>query len=304
MNIRIIAILLGLVAVIAGISFLVSRQVAAPQSGSLRVTASFYPLWYLASEIAGEQADVAYITPAGAEPHDYEPTPQDLARIETSDLLVLNGGGLEAWSENVLQNLDGATRVVTAGDGLATQEIDEEGATITDPHVWLSPQLAGQMVDRILEGLVAADPSHEETYRANASALRARLAALDASYRTGLATCARKDVITAHAAFGYLASTYGLNQMPIAGLTPDAEPSPQQLAELARFARANQVTHIFFESLVSPRLAETLAGEIGARTLVLNPLEGLTDEEQAAGEDYFTAMEGNLENLRVALSCT
>lgn len=262
----------------------------------ISVAASFYPLYFLAAEIGGDRAEVFSVTPAGTEPHDYELTPNEMMKIENSRLLVINGSGFEAWGEDIFKNIDPRETVaVRAGDGLPGDG--------SDPHFWLSPVLAGQMADNILAGFIKADPAGAAYYEIRAADLKNKLSALDAEYRAGLAGCAKKVIITAHAAFGHLAAAYGLEQKAIAGLSPESEPSPREMAAIASFAQANGVEYIFFESLVSPKLAETIAREAGAKTLVLNPLEGLTAEEIAAGQDYLSEMRRNLSNLRIALQC-
>ncbi len=269
-----------------------------------RVVTSFYPLYFFTSQIAGDKATVYNITPSGAEPHDYEPTPQDIAKIEDGQLLVLNGGKLEAWGDKIKDLLkDANTKVITVGNDIASQTVVEDGDTIRDMHVWLDPALAKKEVAAIAQGLSAVDPVNASYYQSNAQALQANLNKLDMEFRQGLNSCQKKDIITSHAAFGYLAREYGLNQVSISGLSPDAEPSPQQLAVVADFAEKNSVKYIFFESLVSPKLSETIAHEVGAQTLVLNPIEGLSDEEIASGKNYFTEMENNLTNLKIALQC-
>jgi zinc transport system substrate-binding protein len=279
-----------------------SSPKASPQE--LNVAASFYPLYFFAQQIGGDKATVTNITPAGGEPHDYEPTAQDIAQIENDKLLIFNGGNLEAWGEKIKQNIDPKrTLVVTAGENLTTQNVVEDGKSMTDPHIWLSPQLAEQMVDKIEAGFAQVDPTNADTYAANAAELKSKLVALDTEYKQGLARCETKDIITSHAAFGYIATAYHLNQVPIAGLSPDAEPSPQQLADVADFAKKNNVKIIFFESLVSPKLSQTIANEIGVKTMVLNPIEGLTSDEVAQGKSYLTEMEQNLTNLKIALQC-
>ncbi len=270
----------------------------------ISVVTSFYPLYFFAKEIASESADVYNITPSGAEPHEYEPTSQDIASIERSNLLILNGGGLETWGESITRNIDpNHTSIVVAGEGLITGTFAEEGKVVADPHIWLSPVLALQMVDRITQGFVRADPSNEALYLSNAEALKSRLVNLDSLYTQGLATCKEKNIITSHSAFGYLAQAYGLKQVSLAGLSPDAEPSAKELGDIATFAKENNVKYIFFESLTSPKLAETIAKEVGAQTLALNPIEGLTNEDISSGKDYFTEMEKNLINLKTALQC-
>ena len=147
------------------------------------------------------------------------------------------------------------------------------------------------------------DPSHADIYQANAAVLTNSLDALDLEYRSSLATCAQKNIVTSHAAFGYLSKEYGLTQIAIAGLSPDAEPSAKDLAEVTQFVKKNTIGYIFFESLTSPKLSETIAREVGAKTLVLNPVEGLTQEEMTDGKTYFTVMQENLVNLKTALLC-
>jgi zinc transport system substrate-binding protein len=171
------------------------------------------------------------------------------------------------------------------------------------PHVWLDPVLAQSQVAAIAAALGEADPANRAAYDENARAYRSTLSELDARFRAGLSDCARRDIVVSHASFGYLAKRYGLTQIALMGLAPESEPSPAELAAVANVARRRRVSAIYFETLVSPRLAETLAREIGARTLVLNPIEGLTAEETAAGKDYVTLMQDNLANLRVGLGC-
>lgn len=300
-----LGLVLGVV-VIGLVTLAIKNNGGTPEASSSKpqVVASFYPLYFFASQIAGDKADVTNITPAGAEPHDYEPTAQDVARIESSDVLVLNGGGLEAWGNDIKANINSTkTTVVTAGEGLTTQDVVEDGEKITDPHVWLSPVLAEQMVDKIEGALAKTDPANASYYQSNAGTLKSKLGVLDTEYKQGLAVCKEKNIITSHAAFGYLATTYHLNQVPITGVSPDAEPSPKQLADVAKFAKDNHVKYIFFESLVSPKLSQTIATEVGAQTMVLSPLEGLTGDEIASGKDYFSEMRSNLANLKTALQC-
>ncbi len=294
---RRILIILIIVAVTVSALF-IGRNFFVPKksvSNRLQISTSFYPLYFFTKEIAGDKADVYNITPAGAEPHDYELTTQDLARIEDGSLLVLNGKRLESWGVKIKEVLSGTgTKVVTAG---------EIGQTADDPHVWLDPVLAKSEVEAIKNGLVLVDSANASYYESNAANLIARLENLDVEFRNGLLNCQKKDFITTHAAFGYLAGEYGLTQVAISGLSPDEEPSAEKLAGVADFARKNQVKYIFFENLLSPKLAETIALESGAQTLVLNPLEGLSDDEIKNGKNYFTEMKNNLANFKTALVC-
>lgn len=273
-------------------------------SGKLQVATSFYPLYFFASQIALDKADIYNITPAGAEPHDYEPSTKDIAKIEDSSILILNGAKLEPWGDKLKENLkDKKTLIVTVGETIANQKILEDGEEIQDPHIWLDPMLAKKEVAMIAQALSQADPNNGDFYQANAQILLAKLDNLDLKFRQGLNNCAQKDIITSHTAFGYLADQYHLNQVAISGISPDVEPSVQQLIQVAEFAKKNQVKYIFFESLISPKLSQTIAAEIGAQTLVLNPLEGLSEEEIKKGKSYFSEMENNLINLKIALEC-
>ena len=277
------------------------RATAPAAAGNLQVAASFYPLYFFASRVGGDKADVFDVTPEGTEPHDYELTPLDVARIEGSRLLILNGA-VEPWGRKVAGLLTPKrTRVLVAAKGLMTGRGGND--SFVDPHVWLSPRLAEKIVGRIERAYAGLDPADAAYFAANARALTRKLATLDLEYRRGLARCAQKDIVTSHAAFGYLAKDYGLTQIPIGGLSPDAQPSPRQLAEVADFARKHHVRVIFFERLISPKLSDTIAREIGAKTMVLDPIEGLTSADAAAGKDYFTQMRQNLANLRGALQC-
>jgi zinc transport system substrate-binding protein len=172
-----------------------------------------------------------------------------------------------------------------------------------DPHVWLDPVRAQAQVEAIRAGLAKIDPPNAAVYAANAQAYRAKLTALDAAFASGLKQCARREFVTTHSAFSYPARRYGLTQIPIQGVDREAEPSPADLAALVKQVKDRKIQYVFFETLVSPKLAETLAREVGAKTLVLNPIEGLTKEEQAAGKAYIALMEENLRNLRTALEC-
>lgn len=285
---------------------LLNNRANSPENKGAKITvvASFYPLYYFSERLGGDKADVYNLTPAGAEPHDYEPTAQDMALIESSNLLVLNGGNLEVWGDNIKNNLNPKqTVLVVAGEDLFNKRLIEGGENIVDPHIWLSPLLAEEMVNKILNGFQTSDPANAPYYMANAEVLKEDLKNLNADYSAGLKDCVLNDIITSHASFGYIAATYNLRQISIAGLSPEAEPSSKEIGVIAQLAKESGVKYIFFESLVSPKLSETIAMEIGAKTLVLNPLEGLTRAEINAGKNYFTEMRDNLNNLKIALEC-
>lgn len=292
---RKVYLILILVIVLVFIFAFVNQPQTKTNSNKLQVTASFYPLYFFASQIGGDKAEVKNITPAGVEPHDYDPSTQDIARIENGNMLILNGG-VEAWGDKIKDNLKGKdVKIILAGEGLLTKE---------DPHIWLSPNLAKKEVAKITDSYISIDPANEDYYKNNEKNLNAKLDQLNTSYKTALANCQSKNIITSHAAFSYLAEQYGLKQIAISGLSPDEEPSAQQLIDVANFAKQNNVKYIFFETLISPKLSETIANEIGAKTLVLDPIEGISDDDIKQGKNYFTVMEDNLKNLQTALQCS
>jgi len=301
---KIILLTLIFISLGLGLFYVYKRQEVNINSQKLQITASFYPYYFFASEIGGDKVQVINITPAGAEPHDYELSSGDIVQIENSKLLILNGV-VEPWGDNIQKNLQGKnTKVLVAGQGLFTQKVtDENGVYSTDPHVWVSIRLAEKQVTTILNEISQIDPNNANYYKENADRLLSDLNNLDHDFKKGLSSCQKKDIVTSHAAFGYLAADYGLTQIPIAGLSPDAEPSLKQLANITNFVKTNNIKYIFFESLVSPKLAETIAKETGAKTLVLDPLEGLTPDALSKGENYLTVMKENLHNLEVALEC-
>jgi len=311
-------IFIGLV-ILGGIYLLsnngISRGLRSTDVNKVQVSASFYPLYYFSSEIGKNRATVTNITPAGVEPHDYDPTARDIAQIQESRLLIVNGAGFEPWLDKIQSDLQNVF-IVNSTEGISLlegveeehegEEEEEEHAeeSTNDPHTWLSPVLAKSQVDKILQGFIKVDPANRGEYESNANNLKQRLDVLDSKFKKGLNACTQKSFVTSHSAFSYLAKEYNLTQMPISGVSPDAEPSASELAEVTEFVRSNNVKYIFFETLVSPKLSETIANEVGAKTLVLDPLEGLSADDSKQGKNYFTVMENNLKNLQTALECS
>lgn len=246
-----------------------------------QVVAAFYPLAFAAEQVA-PAAEVENLTPAGAEPHDLELSARDVERVQAADTVLYLGGGFMPALEDAVAGRANAVDVL-AGE-----------AAERDPHVWLDPRRYARIVRRIAAVL---------GNRAAAAPLVSRLQRLDVELDRGLATCARRGFVTSHAAFGHLARRYGLEQVPLTGLSPEAEPSARSIEKLVARVEREGATTVFFETLVSPELARTIAREAGARTAALNPLEGLTDEQLERGEDYFSVMRENLAALRKALEC-
>jgi zinc transport system substrate-binding protein len=287
---RLIVILIIALSLVCGLALAAcggSAQGSGGASGQNTVVAAFYPLAFAASEIGGASVDVKNLTPPGAEPHDVEVSPQDVAEIRDADHVLLLGRDFQPQLEDAAGNADNVVRLLET-PGL---DVDSSG----DPHVWLDPVRYARIVERI---------GHVLGKQAAADELEQRLMALDAEFRAGLAQCERREIVTSHEAFAYLAERYGLEQVAITGLSPEAEPEPGKLQKVVDLVRAHGVTTVYFETLVSPRIAETVARETGAKTAVLNPIEGLTEEEAAKGEDYFALVRENLAALRTGLGCS
>jgi zinc transport system substrate-binding protein len=246
----------------------------ASDEGALSIVAAFYPLAFLAEQVA-PGADVTNITPAGAEPHDLELTARDAEAIAGADLVLYLGGGFQPALEDAVSSHESA--------------VDLLGSS-ADPHVWLDPMRYAAMARGVAEAV--GDPSA-------ADELIAELEKLDREFRTGLAECERREIVTSHAAFGQLAKAYGLKQIALTGLSPEVEPSARDLEELVETVKRSGATTVFFEPLVSPALAETVAREAGVQTAALDPLEGLSNDDS----DYFSVMRDNLRALREALGC-
>jgi zinc transport system substrate-binding protein len=259
---------------------------SASRSDKKDVVAAFYPLAYAAQAIGGPTIDVTNLTPPGAEPHDLEISPRDVQRIHSADLVLLLGHGFQPQLERAAGDGDKVLRLLET-PGLRRFS---DG----DPHVWLDPLRFALIVNRIGTAL------HREQAAAR---LAARLRALDRDYRRGLAHCTRNEIVTSHEAFAYLAQRYGLQQIAITGLTPEAEPAPADLQRVIALVQKTHATTVFFETLVSPRIADTVAREAHAKTAALNPIEGLTPTEEKRGADYFSLMRTNLASLRRALGC-
>jgi zinc transport system substrate-binding protein len=282
--------------------------------GRVDVVAAFYPLQYVAQRVGGDAVAVTNLTKPGAEPHDLELSPIQVGQVSDADLILYLKGFQPAVDEAVTQSggdraFDAASAVPLldasaaghdhAGEEPAGEEhADEPGGK--DPHLWLDPTRLATLADAVAKRLATIDPDRAADYSGRATALRADLGRLDREYADGLKSCQRRELVVSHAAFGYLADRYDLEQIGLSGLSPENEPSPRRLAEVTEEAREHKATTIFFETLVSPKVAETIAREIGADTAVLDPLEGL---QPGTDGDYLSIMRNNLAALRPALGC-
>ncbi|WP_328529539.1 metal ABC transporter substrate-binding protein [Nocardioides sp. NBC_00368] len=295
-------------------------------SGKVQVAAAFYPLEFVAERVGGDLAEVSGLTKPGVEPHDLELSINQTAALQSADVILTEHGFQPAVDDAIEQDVKGAVvdvektvdlRPAEEGedehgheeeDAHAEESADahaEEGEDAhdhgeLDPHFWHDPALMADYAEAVRAALAKADPDNAETYAANAKALTEDLTKVDEEFKTGLAQCKIKEVVVSHDAFGYL-DKYGLEFEPIAGLTPDAEPNPAQLAEIGEHAKEHGVTTIFSERLVSTALADTLADDLGLKSAVLDPIEGLSADTE--GEDYLSLMRQNLDALKAANGC-
>ncbi len=302
---KILASLVLLLVVVAGVVYATKyNSTGSSSNDKLRVVASYYPLYDFAKNVGKDKVLVSNMTPAGSEPHDYEPSAKALADAQKAPVFVYNGGYMEPWVSGFLH--DYKNTPVKASDGidlLSAEAEDNPAEKVQDPHFWLDPVLAQKIVDNIRDGFSKADPANQDFYAKNASDYKAQLAKLDDDFRSGLSQCKLRTVISSHDAFSYLGKRYNLDIASIAGLSPEEEPSAAKLAELSQLVKDKGINYVFFESLVSPRLADTIASETGAKTLVFDPIEGLSDADQKQGKNYLSVQRENLQNLRTSLAC-
>ncbi|TCP70196.1 metal ABC transporter substrate-binding protein [Baia soyae] len=283
------------------------------QNGSVSIVTTLYPLEDFAKKIGGSHVQVTNIVPAGTEAHDFEPSAKDLAKLSKANIFLYHGSGFESWTEKAASNLGkNKTKIVNASEGLASEEVSKESETKgehdhehdhkgMDPHVWLDPTLAKKESRKIYDALVSADPTHKEEYTKNFAELEKQFDQLDGEFQMMAKKATKKEFVTSHAAFSYLAHRYGLKQISISGLSPEDEPTPKELKAIIDEAREHQVKYIFFETLVSGKIADVVKNEVKAEALILNPLEGLTTEDIKNKQDYFSVMRKNKENLAKAL---
>jgi zinc transport system substrate-binding protein len=280
----------------------------------LQITTSFYPLYFFASQIGGDFVQVNNITPAGSEPHEYEPTSSQIRDIYQSKLFIFNGAGLDPWAAKIQSDLEknNVPVVEITKDLEVLKPLEEEykslnseeGAQQFDPHLWLDPVLAIRQAQIITQNLVKADPANKTVYEQNSAQLINKLNQLDQDFKQGLSKCLKNEIITSHNFMQYVAIRYGFKSIPISGISPDSEPSSQDLSQIAKLVQQKGLKYIFTESLVSPKLSQTIAAETGAKTLALNPVEGLSEDQQNSGQDYLTIQRQNLDNLKIALQCS
>ncbi len=281
----------------------------------LKVIASFFPMYEFAKNVGGNRADVSVFIPIGAEPHGWEPTTQDMQDVQNSQLFIYNGAGVESFITSFLSggNFPNTTFVKTS-EGIAMQNADvqrmnqDDAAPVIaqggkDPHVWNDPILVEQEVRNIANAMEKADPANAQYYESNAVTYIGKLSKLDQYIRSGLANCKTRTFVSFHNAFNYFVQRYNLTDYWVSGLAPEAEVSPQDLARVESIAKENNVKTIFAEDLVDPKLAQSLATDIGAQVRILSPLEGINKTEQKEGITFIDKWYQNLDNLKEAMGC-
>ncbi|MBZ4653042.1 MAG: transporter substrate-binding protein [Peptococcaceae bacterium] len=277
----------------------------------LTVYTSFYPMYDFTKKIGGDKVEVINIVPAGAQPHSFEPSTKLLAELTKAKLFIYNGAGMEHYIDKVKETLKGSPLILvetSSGLDLIKGEHEhgndheiEHADTGFDPHTWVSPNNAIKQGEKILEALVQVDEANKDYYEKNYQQFKDELLKLDREYKETLAKCKKKEIVVSHDSFAYLARDYGLKQIPVMGLNADAEPAPGKLKEIVNIVKKNKINYIFFETLVSPKISETIARETKTQTLVLNDVGGLTEKDLQHGKDYFSIMRENLESLKTAL---
>ena len=292
----------------AALSLLVMLGGCSPTDGGGKpsVVASVYPLSFIAEEIAGDEVEVTALSPGGGEPHDLELTPSQARSIAEAAFVLYVGAGFQPAVEDALEQTEngldvlGLVKTIDAGEHAEEEgeddHADDHGGA--DPHAWLDPTQAALIADSVFDRLVELAPEHEEEFRQRHAELRASFEEIDSEFTSGLEDCEERTIVVSHEAFGYLTERYGLEQMGISGIDPEQEPSPQRLAEVARFVADRDIGTIFLEKAVSPDVGETLAEETGASVDYLDPLEVGPPEG-----DLFTVMRDNLEALQRGLGC-
>jgi zinc transport system substrate-binding protein len=286
----------------------------------LKVITTLFPVYDFAKNVGGERAQVSLLLPPGVEPHSFEPKPGDVLKIESADLFIYTGEYMEPWAATILKGFSGGKLIAVdtsagipwkketgqhaPGNDSEKEKRDHLHRHDVDPHVWLDLEYARIMVDNVLSGYVKKDPAHKDFYTQNAEQYKTRLAELDARFQRELSTCNKRVIIHGgHFAFNYLAQRYSLRYISAYGGSPDSEPTARALMELEKQLKNYNVRYVYFEELITPRIAEIIAKETGASLLKLHGAHNVSRDELAQGVTFISIMEENLKKLKVGLEC-
>jgi zinc transport system substrate-binding protein len=330
-------IIILIILIIGGLFFgCIENQLTTQESKEkIQVMASFYPFYDIAKNIVGEKANVSVLVPPGSEPHSFNPSPQDILRVSKADIFIVTGTEFEEWEERIVENVNSSARLVKANKGIelllaenknldtnehkhneheddehedgeheddehedGEHEDDEHLHGLYDPHFWVSPINVIKIIDNLTETLVESDPKNASYYLENSINYKNEIMSLHGEFQLGLVNCEKNKIITTHAAFAYLGKNYGFEQIHIFGLSPENEPTTGQIIKLIDVAKLHDLNYIFYEEMIDSRISQTIASEVGAETLVLNPIAGSKDEKS-----YIEIMQQNLVNLKIGLEC-
>jgi zinc transport system substrate-binding protein len=306
----IIIIIIAIIIIITVVFVFKNNRTKKQDSPRISVVTTLFPLYDFTKNIGGDHVDVSLLLPPGVEAHSFEPTPSDIVTINRSDVFVYTGAFMEPWAEDIIAGMQNNTVVIvntSAHIPLINEDedhTDEPSHIGADPHVWLDFDNAQKMVTAIAEALSQKDPAHADDYHTNATQYKETLMKLDHAYATTLAQCRQRDIVYGgHYAFGYMSKKYDLHYEAAYGISPNAEPSARDLAQLVEQIKKNDTKTIFYEDLISPKIAETLAQETDAKLLALTPAGNISKEDYQNDTTFIMLMEKNLQNLAQGLSC-
>ncbi len=309
-----LAIVLGVCILMVLLTSCRAREEKTLQNKKLQVVTSLFPLYDFSRNIGQGRADVSLLLPPGLEAHSFEPKPGDMVRLNQANVFIYTNSTMEPWVQDVLKGVQNRElKIIESGHGIAMisahdkhGEGDKAGHRhdAADPHIWLDFSNAEKIVDHILSGFIEKDPLNRDFYQANADAYKAKLNDLDRRFREGLSGCRKKIIVHGgHSAFGYLAQRYGLKYVAVSGFSPDAEPTPSGMVRISKTLKANGLNHLFYEELLSPRIAESIARETGVSLLMLHGAHNVSKEEFERGVSFMDLMQINLQNLKRGLQC-
>ena len=314
---KMVLMILILLLIVAGLSCRKGEQSVQMRGiQKIRVVVSLYPLYDFVRNVGKEKVEAELLLPPGIEPHSFDPKPADIFRLHDADIFIYTNKYMEPWVEGMIKGMDSNNTLVldSSKEIIFRKDEDEDhetghhgeehGHAGMDPHIWLDFGNAIRMVDNIRDGLMLKDPANRDYYQKNSDEYKAALHQLDMNFRQGLGNCRKRVFINGgHFAFGYLAGRYGLTYISAYGFSPDAEPTPGQLIKISRLLREQELKYIFYEELLTPRVAETIARETGAKLLFLHGAHNISREDFSKGTSFIQLMERNLENLETGLQC-